>query len=294
MRVLKAAGATLMVFLVLGGEAGAATTVGSDLAPAAGIAGGCGSTTCTLVHRSPGVAQAPTDGVVVRWRIKVGSGSPAQPVSLRVVRGVDAGTTGIASGPPEAVPSTPGVYTFAARIPIAAGDFIGIDCCPAGATGTYMSADAGGLTEVWNTRLADGESRDNSGSYGFELLVNADVEPDADRDGYGDETQDLCPTDPTTQGLCPVTTGVDVDPPQTTITKRPKDESAKETAKYKFSSDEDGSTFECKIDKKPFKPCTSPKKFRVKDGKHKFLVRAIDAAGNPDPTAAKDKFKIVD
>ena len=28
-------------------------------------------------------------------------------------------------------------------------------------------------------------------------------------------------------------------------------------------------------------------------GKHKFQVRAIDAAGNVDPSAAKDKFKVV-
>ena len=29
---------------------------------------------------------------------------------------------------------------------------------------------------------------------GFEALINADLEPDADRDGYGDETQDNCTT----------------------------------------------------------------------------------------------------
>jgi len=30
------------------------------------------------------------------------------------------------------------------------------------------------------------------------------------------------------------------------------------------------------------------------EGKHKFKVRATDAAGNTDPTPAKDKFKVVD
>ncbi len=54
-------------------------------------------------------------------------------------------------------------------------------------------------------------------------------------------------------------------------------------------------TFECKIDKKPFKPCTPPKTVKnLDEGKHKFKVRAIDAAGNVDPSAAKDKFKVVD
>jgi hypothetical protein len=37
-----------------------------------------------------------------------------------------------------------------------------------------------------------------------EVADNADVEPDADQDGYGDETQDLCPTSATTALPCPV------------------------------------------------------------------------------------------
>ena len=65
--------------------------------------------------------------------------------------------------------------------------------------------------------------------------------------------------------------------------------------KFKFTSDEPGSTFECKVDKKRFKPCTSPRKVkRLDDGKHKFKVIATDAAGNVDPSAAKDKWRVVD
>jgi hypothetical protein len=37
---------------------------------------------------------------------------------------------------------------------------------------------------------------------GAAALVNADVEPDADADGFGDETQDFCDTDAATQGPC--------------------------------------------------------------------------------------------
>ncbi len=35
------------------------------------------------------------------------------------------------------------------------------------------------------------------------LNAAAMVEPDADRDGFGDETQDACPTNAATQGVCP-------------------------------------------------------------------------------------------
>jgi len=87
----------------------------------------------------------------------------------------------------------------------------------------------------------------------------------------------------------------DTDPPETTITKGAPDKLHKPKAKFRFASDEPGSTFECKLDKQPFKPCSSPRKAKhLDDGRHRFKVRATDAAGNTDPTAAKDKFKVVD
>jgi hypothetical protein len=38
-----------------------------------------------------------------------------------------------------------------------------------------------------------------------ELLVRAVMEPNADGDGFGDETQDSCPTERTNQGACDTT-----------------------------------------------------------------------------------------
>jgi hypothetical protein len=86
----------------------------------------------------------------------------------------------------------------------------------------------------------------------------------------------------------------DTDPPKTTIIKKPPNRDDRSKVKFKFTSNEPGSTFECMIDKKLFKPCTSPKKFKVRDGNHTFLVRAIDAAGNVDASPDKDKFRVVD
>ncbi|HET7484923.1 MAG TPA: NosD domain-containing protein [Solirubrobacterales bacterium] len=86
----------------------------------------------------------------------------------------------------------------------------------------------------------------------------------------------------------------DKTPPQTKIVKGPKAKTHATTVKFKFSSSEAGSTFECKLDKQPFKPCRSPKKYKkLKPGKHVFKVWAIDKAGNVDPTPAKKKFKIL-
>lgn len=83
--------------------------------------------------------------------------------------------------------------------------------------------------------------------------------------------------------------------PQTKIVKGPKAKTDSTTARFKFNSDESGSSFQCKLDKKPFKACKSPKKYKkLKPGKHVFKVRAIDKAGNIDPTPAKRKFTILE
>ena len=83
-------------------------------------------------------------------------------------------------------------------------------------------------------------------------------------------------------------------PPETTILKGPKGKVAARNAKFKFASSDPGSTFECKLDRKPFRKCKSPKKYKnLKPGRHVFRVRAIDAAGSVDPTPAKRRWRVV-
>jgi CSLREA domain-containing protein len=87
----------------------------------------------------------------------------------------------------------------------------------------------------------------------------------------------------------------DKTPPQTKILKGPPKKTHKTTVKFKFSSSEAGSTFQCKLDKGKFKNCRPPKKYKkLKAGKHVFKVRAIDKAGNVDPTPAKRKFTVIE
>ncbi len=90
--------------------------------------------------------------------------------------------------------------------------------------------------------------------------------------------------------------GTDLDPPETTITKAPAKRASKRKVKFKFSADEAGSTFECKLDKKrAFRPCDSDgsEKLRVGKGRHTFRVVATDLAGNPDPSADRHRFRVV-
>jgi hypothetical protein len=85
----------------------------------------------------------------------------------------------------------------------------------------------------------------------------------------------------------------DVDPPETKITKGPAKTTSKRKVKITFESSEPGSSYQCKLDKRAYKACGSPFKKRVGEGRHKFSVYAIDAAGNRDQTPAKRKFKVV-
>ena len=79
-----------------------------------------------------------------------------------------------------------------------------------------------------------------------------------------------------------------LDPPVTTIDKV---KIKGDDAKVKFSADDANATFECKLDKKPFKKCTSPKNYKnLDDGKHKVKVQATNATGTGK--AAKANFKI--
>jgi len=80
--------------------------------------------------------------------------------------------------------------------------------------------------------------------------------------------------------------------PDTKITKKPAKRVTTGKVKVVFSS-EAGASFECRIDAKPWQPCTSPLKLRVKRGKHVVQVRAIDTVGNVDASPAKVKFRRV-
>jgi hypothetical protein len=85
----------------------------------------------------------------------------------------------------------------------------------------------------------------------------------------------------------------------TSLSKNYKKLTAKKAkkAKWALTSTIPGSSFECKVDKKKWKPCASPVKAKKlkklkKPGKHKLCARAIAPDGTVDATPACDKFKV--
>jgi streptogramin lyase len=80
----------------------------------------------------------------------------------------------------------------------------------------------------------------------------------------------------------------------TTITKKPKKlvRTSKPRAKVKvrFTGTQDA-TFQCRLNKRGWLPCTSPRTLKLRPGKYTFRVRAV-LNGSADPTPAKAKFRV--
>lgn len=84
----------------------------------------------------------------------------------------------------------------------------------------------------------------------------------------------------------------DTRPPKTAISRRVL-KRVPPVWVFSFGSNEPGSTFQCKLDKRPFKKCRASKTFRrLKPGKHTLKVRAIDPSGNVDKSPAVARFTV--
>jgi Ca2+-binding RTX toxin-like protein len=61
---------------------------------------------------------------------------------------------------------------------------------------------------------------------------------------------------------------------------------------FAFNASEPGIRFRCRLDRRPFRPCRSPRAYLVFPGHHTFRVFAIDTAGNRDPSPALFRFRV--
>jgi hypothetical protein len=63
-----------------------------------------------------------------------------------------------------------------------------------------------------------------------------------------------------------------------------------DTALFRLSANETAS-FTCSLDGAAYSPCESPTRYSDLDpGWHTFAVRAVDSAGNADPSPAKTRW----
>ena len=259
--------------------AGAATQVGQTFdAPF-----GCTADGTAVQSGSPGGQYAaPFAGVITSWSHEAGA-SPPQ-LKLKVARPLGGNDFMIVGDSPLESPVPGQLNTFAnVRISVQAGDVIGRYAATSG--GGCAGSGAGYVHHGFAGDPPPGTSATFTGPFGGNPLnFSATLEPDADNDGFGDETQDSCPADPSKQ---------DCVPPDTTIVRGPKAKTKKTRATFEFTSAEAGATFECKLDDIiGFAPCGSPITLKVAKGRHNFEVRAVDAAKNADPTPASLDWKV--
>ena len=196
-----AAVAALCICLLLlpAGPAWGATTVGQLFAPI----DGCASNS---IYLQTGVASGtgytiPSDGVVTSWSYQLGNAAITG-LRLEIADPGSAGSHTIV-GQAAAGSQTPGaVNSYPARIPVKAGDIIGIFFGGGGncLLGTGMGGDA---IDYHAGDLSPGASAMFTQLTGNRLPVKATVEADADHDGFGDETQDQCPAAPGPVNGCP-------------------------------------------------------------------------------------------
>ena len=95
----------------------------------------------------------------------------------------------------------------------------------------------------------------------------------------------------------PVTYTEDSTAPRTRITMGPGIKTRKHSAIFRFkdvTEDPPGTTFVCKLDKKKWKPCSSPFHLKhLKLGHYLVSIRATDAAGNVERKPVRRRFIVI-
>jgi len=186
--------------------AGAATEFGSNCT---GIEGEPGFTVLDLSHSSsePLPAAAPVSGVITQAKTTYEEVVPPRRLSVRMQVYRPAGAnqfTLVEEAPP--APVSPGANSFATRVPVQAGDHLGFSVLSDGdAVGLFCRTfDSGDLLAY----IEDPPPLGGTATFGtadeFRAPLAAVIEPDADNDGYGDETQDACPQSAAVQTACPL------------------------------------------------------------------------------------------
>jgi uncharacterized repeat protein (TIGR01451 family) len=201
------------VALCAAGAAGASVTIGQTT----GATDTCGSNQ-VLLQRSVNAAPsytAPSSGVVVSWSYLAHTGNPnltfkvyhaTASVSTWFVRSASA-ERNPGAGPNQVHANALNTFAESPGIPIQTGDVLGLT----GRAGTGMACiDTLSDNDVLQVKnLPDPPPGAESPGFNGQLTklklgVSAVIEPDADGDNFGDETQDGCPSDPAVHTACPV------------------------------------------------------------------------------------------
>jgi hypothetical protein len=153
--------------------------------------------------------------------------------------------------------------------------------------GLQVTVPPGSLTTFRATVEAEGFVSDCSQPLAYQHLLD---EPEG---GTGDEGGDEVTVIRGTP-IGPV--GPEYLVPRTRITFAPASKTRSRSPIFRFtdSTGQTGTTFQCKVDRKPWRRCSSPLRLkRLGRGKHVLEIRATNAAGEAEPKPVKRVFKVV-
>ena len=194
-------------------QAEAATTVG-QVADSGATFSSCSTVTVYVQFQTqgPNPYLIPSAGVITSWSTREPDAT-AHSLKLKVLTPVNrpGAEWQVAGSSALGATGSAGLNTFSSRIPVSAGQELALwnpngssNCrfVTASLSDESIFQSPGPASEPTDgsTYTASGGSVNN-----VRLNVSAQLEADADHDGFGDETQDQCPTNGTTQGVCPVT-----------------------------------------------------------------------------------------
>ena len=155
-------------------------------------------------------AAAPNAGVITQLKISNAEPIPFQiPFTVKVLR--PAGGNQYTNVGQDTVSAGPGIATKDTRISVQAGDRLGLHGQPFTYEGSpvpplylYCAPNPGSVLGYVEGDVGVGSTASFVEATGASVPVSARLEPDADNDGYGDETQDKCPQSAAAQIACPV------------------------------------------------------------------------------------------
>jgi Ca2+-binding RTX toxin-like protein len=204
------------------------------------------------------------------------------------VEGTDAGDTLVGDGGENQLLGRGGPDSYFA----AAGN----DSILANSGDTDLTIDCG---EGWDTALIDIPTHTATADYEDPAPIECeDVEERAKNSFRPPGT----PPNPNPEPIAEISSPAppparDRKPPRTMLLHRPAKQvfTRREWRKVGFAigSNENGSRFRCKIDRRPFRPCRSPRSYRLRLGRHMFQAFAIDAAGNRDRSPVRFRFRVL-
>ena len=206
------AGIAVMATIALAASPASASTVIGQSPPLnnSGPAG-CGNHDAAFLQL--GVSGGPSyvvpagGGVITSWKSSVVG--DIQPMALRIYTGNPSGSqfTPVAESAVETFPDGQPT-SFPARMAVSGGEMLGlrVEGVHFASGCIYLAPSSTDLVGLADTVMPVGQTETDSTKVSMgRLNVSAVLEPDADHDGFGDETQDQCPTDASTQGPCPLT-----------------------------------------------------------------------------------------